>query len=230
MTKRYVLDIFVLIGFTWSFANAEESTFRGTWTMDGEELVCSVWNCSTNRCLLPFSRSGEWFCWLEVDYRLHELDFPEIKDIGLADAWCRHSTSIVGCSPQDPDIGLFPLEPSGQSSAIATNACIVKRFPLDSIVMVKSAIRQLETPEEPSLFIVKLYVRYLSSTIETKEELDPNIFWSKETILLQPRDGKEEHTDVSSLVSPLFLDMSVYLFPNGQTNKKDRIPTGNRNP
>ena len=96
--------------------------------------------------------------------------------------------------------------------------------------MVKSAIRQLETPEEPSLFIVKLYVRYLSSTIETKEELDPNIFWSKETILLQPRDGKEEHTDVSSLVSPLFLDMSVYLFPNGQTNKKDRIPAGNRNP
>ncbi len=227
MMKRFVFGFLLAGGLTWSFANADESVFRGIWNVDGTNLVCSVWNCSTNRCLLPFSRSGEWFCWIETEYRLHELDFPEIEDADLGDSWCRHSTSIVVCSPQDPDIGLFPLEPIGKSSATATNVCIVKRFPLDSVVMVKSACRQLETPEEPSLFIVKLHIWYLSSTIETKEELNPNVFWGKESILLQPDGGKEEHTDVSSLISPLFLDMPLYLFPNDQTNKKDRIPEDN---
>lgn len=225
MMKRFVFGFLLAGGLTWSFANADESVFRGIWNVDGTNLVCSVWNCSTNRCLLPFSRSGEWFCWLEAEYRLHELDFPEIKDANLGDTWCRHSTSIVGCSPQDPDIGLFPLEPIGKSSAAATNVCIVKRFPLDSVVKVKSAVRQLETPEEPSFFVVRLHVWYLSSSIQSKTELNPNIFWSKENILLQPSDGKEEHTDVSSLVSPLFLDMPLS-FPKRPDGQEGSYPIG----
>ena len=187
MMKHGVFGFLFLGLFAGSFARADDAVFRGTWNVDGTNLVCTVWNCSTNRCLLPFSRSGDWFGWLKVEYRLSELDFPGIQETELADAWCSDGTGMVICSPHDPDIVLVPLNPSGNAS-ISTNECIVKRFPLNPVA-VKSATRQLQAPDDASLFVARLKTLYLFSTAETKEELDPEDYWDIGTISLQPSAG-----------------------------------------
>lgn len=190
MTKALVLGLCFAFGVRLQVEaagnrpSADGCAFRGIWTVEDGALICSVWNISTNRCLLPFSHSGKWQCWSEVLYRLHELDFPMLKNEGLRDEWFSKRSPFSVYYPDDDDIILFPLNPVGNSSELMKNQCVTKSISMDS-VMLKSAKRQLETPKGEPLVTVTLDIWYVPAPIGDQKQ------FITETVRLfpSPRNG-----------------------------------------